>query len=206
MPDIFDGVELSPEQQQMMAILKRAHTLFNSLYDHPEHGVVFKKALKAVDPTLQIPDIDVAEKYAGPLNEKLTALEEKNTKLETELQKDREERTNQAQLGDLSKKIGEAQKRYRLTDDGMKAAIDRMKETGNPDPFAAAAWVVSEIEPAKPVQTGSNFGPMDANVLDIKGSDDADRKLLHNDPDRWFNQTVDKMLTDFQNGDMADAA
>ena len=82
-------------------------------------------------------------------------------------------------------------KKFNLTDDGRKAMIERMQETKAYDPCAAAAYIVSQAPPAI---AGPVFGPQ---ALNFAGSAEVaeDRKLLHRDPEAYFDSEVRKMLT-----------
>jgi hypothetical protein len=181
------------------AILEKSYKLFNSLYDDPEHGATFKQAIKKVDPTVRIPEIDVAEPLLKPIREQQAAMAEENKKLREEIEKDRQERADNRDVMDLSQKLESAQRKHRLTPDGMTEVKKIMAERGIADPEVAATYVVANIERAAPV-TGSNFGPTDANVFSMDGSsEDAKMKLLHNSPMKFLDAEVSDIMAEFEN-------
>lgn len=181
-----------------LATLQKSFTLLNKLWDDPEHGGDLKRAAKKVDPSLRIPEIDVAEPLLKPINETLTKVQEENAKLREEMEKDRQSREDDKELGKLVENLAKAQKRYNLTDLGMAEVRKRMAEDGIASPMAAAALVASDIEPAKPM-SGSNFAPADLNPLGIDGkSDEADIKALHTNPEKWFDRAVPEILAEFE--------
>jgi hypothetical protein len=183
--------------------LQKVYKLFNKLWDDPTHGAAVKRSAKAIDPSLRIPEIDVAEPLLAPINEKLTATEAANAKLAEQMEALKQERADEKDLDKLVKSLASAQKRYRLTDDGMEEVKKIMTERGIADPMAAAAYVVSEIEPAKPV-TGTNFGPTDANIYSIDGSSkDDSTALLHRDPVKWQDQEISNILHEFSDAEAA---
>lgn len=183
--------------------LQKVYKLFNKLWDDPTHGASVKQAAKSVDPSLRIPEIDVAGPLLAPINEKLTATEAANQKLADQIAKLEQDRADEKDLDKLVKSLASAQKKYRLTDDGMAEVKKIMTERGIADPMAAAAYVVSEIEPAKPV-TGTNFGPTDANIYSIDGSSkDDSTALLHRDPVKWQDAEIGKILGEFSDAEAA---
>jgi hypothetical protein len=129
-----------------MRVAPRGYKLHDKLYDHPTHGLPMKRMLKEVDPTINIPEIDIAEPLVNKLQSQIDAL--------------KQERTDERDLTALKRDLDAAQKKHRLTDEGMDEVKRLMVERKIADPEAAALLVVSNIEPPNPV-TGSNFAPAD---------------------------------------------
>jgi hypothetical protein len=195
MSDSGDTVTISKHD---LNLLQGSWKLLNGLWDHPEHGAVVKRAAKAVDPTLRVPEIDVAEPMLAPIRAEIEEVKKSAAEVREENARLRQEREEERQVADLGKALDAAQKKYRLTDDGMAEVKKLMAERHINDPPAAAAFVVSEIEPAAPM-TGSNFAPQDANVFGIDGtSDDKDIAALHNDPVRWLDKAVPAIMAEFE--------
>lgn len=195
MSDSGDVVQISKAD---LAALQKSYSLLNKLWDHPEHGAELKRAAKVVDPTLRIPEIDVAEPLLKPIRDKQAEIEADNVKLREELAADRKERQDAKDIGDLSKALNGAQSKFRLTDEGMAEVRKIMAERNVADPEVAAQYVVANIERAPPV-SGSNFAPTDANILGIDGkSQDEDIRFLHNDPIRWLDSAVPKIMAEFE--------
>lgn len=196
MPDEPNG-DLVSISKADLATLQKSYGLLNKLWDDPNHGAAVKRAAKTIDPSLRIPEIDVAEPLLKPLNEKLAALEAKDTERDAVIAALKQEREDEKAVEKLGKTLGAAQKRYRLTDEAMTEVKKRMMETGNPDPMSAAAYIVSEIEPAK-VVNGSNFAPQDLNVFGMDGAaEDDSTKRLHNDPMKWLDRAVPEIMAEF---------
>ena len=183
--------------------LQQGWELLSKLWDHPEHGAAVKRAAKAVDPKLRVPEIDVAEPLLAPIREELDTFKKTAEELREENAKIRAEREEEKALDKLRGSLTDAQKRYRLTDEGMAEVRKVMAERQIADPFAAAALVVSEIEPAKPMTT-TNFGPASLNAFDIDGSSaEKDVAMLHNSPEKWQDKVVGEIMQEFAEQDAA---
>lgn len=197
-----DGGTPDPDMVQIsksnLAILQKTYKLASSLYDDPEVGVTVKKAIKRIDPSTRIPELDVAEPLIAPVRERQDALEAQNKTLAEQLEKLNQERVDERDLNSLQRSLDAAQAKHRLTPDGMAEVRKIMAERNVADPEVAAQYVVSNIEPAKPM-TGSNFGPSDLDVFGIKGdSAEDDIKALHADPLRWMDKAVPAIMQEFE--------
>ena len=181
-----------------LGLLQGSWKLLNGLWDHPEHGATIKRAAKAVDPTIRVPEIDVAEPMLAPIRAELEERKIKDAERDAEIAALKQEREDEKAVGNLQKSLDAAQKKYRLTDDGMAEVKKIMADRHINDPAAAAAFVVSEIEPAAPV-TGSNFSPQDANIFGIDGkSEDESIKSLHENPMKWLDRAVPEIMAEFE--------
>src|SRR6476620_11401681 len=96
----------------------------DKLYDHPTHGLPMKRMLKEVDPTINIHEIDIAEPLVNKLQSQIDAL--------------KQERTDERDLTALKRDLDAAQKKHRLTDEGMDEVKRLMVERKIADPEAAA--------------------------------------------------------------------
>jgi hypothetical protein len=186
-----------------LTTLQRSYTLLDKLLGHKTAGMTAKRALKEIDPSIPIPEIDIAEPLVAEVNNKITAAEERANKLQEQIDKLNEERTNERELDDLRKKLDKAQREHRLTDEGMAEVRKIMAERNVADPEIAARYVVSEIEKPQPV-AGSNFAPSDANIFGIDGkSEDLSTKELHENPTKWLDKAVPAILAEFEQQDAA---
>ena len=146
---------------------------------------------KLVDPNADL------EPIVAPLRAQIEALTttitERDAKEAEAAQKALEERAEFT----LQSKLDATKKSFNLTDEGLKAVMERMTATGNyADTDAAAAYVLKDY---KPVETRSAaLGPQAADFLGKASQEDADRmKLLWNDPDRAFlDYEISKMEAD----------
>lgn len=183
--------------------LQSVWKLFNSLWDDPKHGATLKRAAKEKDPTLRIPEIDVAEPLLAPIREEMETFKKTAGELRAENEALRQSLEDDKAMGKLLKDLGSAQSRYRLTDEGMAEVKKIMQERNIADPHAAAALVASEIEPAKVIRD-TNFAPADLNVLgmDGKAEDDSTRRL-HDNPIKWQDQEISNIMQEFEGSEAA---
>lgn len=183
--------------------LQRSYRLFNKLWDDPKNGATLKRAAKEADPTLRIPEIDVAEPLLAPIREEMETFKKTAGELRAENEALRQSLEDDKAMGKLLKDLGSAQSRYRLTDEGMAEVKRVMQERNIADPHAAAALVASEIEPAKVVRD-TNFAPADLNVLGMDGkAEDDSTKRLHDNPVKWQDQEIAEIMGEFERGEAA---
>jgi hypothetical protein len=171
---------------------QRALRLLNTMADHPDKGVEFKRLAKAVDGTLQFTDLDMADRIQKPLEEKLTATEAALAKINEEREAEKLAKQQTETVSALNADVDGAVKKFGLTDDGRKKMTERMQEKGNLDAEAAAAWVASQTPKARPEGVGS-FAP---SALNLYGSAEKDDNFaaLHQDPQRWQDAEISRML------------
>lgn len=203
MAEIPDGYVAIPAADH--DVLKKSHALFAKLWDDPTHGLGVKKATKALDPSIRVPEIDVAEPLLAPIRTELENERSQRTTLEERFAKLEQERDEDKQVAILQRDLDKAQKQYRLTDEAMAEARKLMVDGRASTPEAAAAIIVANIEPARPM-TGTNFGPTDANILHINGdaaADDDSTRRLHNDPVRWLDTEVPKIIAELESAEAA---
>lgn len=196
-----DTVTLSAADHR---VLMKTFETFNKLWDHPQHGRGVKLAAREIEPTMRIPELDVLEPAIAPLKaeleEKTKALDELRASFET----DKAERALERDTRKLQTDIDAATRKYRLTPDGRNEMLEIIKRGEASTAESAAALIVANLEPAAPVQSGSNFGPVNANVLGIDGeSDDADVRSLHRDPMKWLDSAVPRIINELEAGQEA---
>lgn len=174
---------------------QRALGLLNKMADHPDEGIAFKKMAKKIDGTLQFADLDVAERLQKPIVERQTATEARIQAMEEERAAEKLARQEQEHVRTLSSDVDAAVKRFGLTDEGREKMTTRMKEKGNLDAEAAAAWVASQAPKAKPSEGSGAFGP---TALNAYGSAEIDEtaRALHEDPIRWQDAEIAKILAE----------
>ncbi len=180
-----------PARAQETALLG----LLEQLWGDSEVGETVRKRAKALNPQIRIPDDNpVAVKALNALEQtqqKLSALET----LIAERDKEAKQRADEA---DLRTRLGRAQDRFKLTDDGLTGTIKLMQERQIADPEAAAALYVDGLPKTKPT-TASNFMPDKLNLYGTQQKDDAWEKL-HTDPDQFFADVVNKVFTEMPIG------
>lgn len=219
MPDPFEGIEFTPEQQRELNLLRQGFSLLNSI----SGDVDVRRKLRAANPTagIAIPEDDIAEPLLKPIRERLDALapdiEEKLKKVEEgkaaideKIAAFDQRQKDAADLGDLQKRIDQAAKHYRFTDEGRTALIDHMKTTGTADPMTAGAYLVQNMERPAPVaesglapEAARRNGAPDLDLFHVAtGHDDESLKLLHSqnpkDRDRWMMNEINKIVAEGQ--------
>lgn len=204
MPDPDPNPDTVTITKADLATLQRSYKLLDSMWRSKEHGASVRVAAKASDPTLNVPEIDIGEPLVQPIRERQDALETENKTLAEKLAKLETDREDEKALDKLKGDLTEAQKKYRLTDEGMAEVRKIMAERSIADPMAAAAYVQSEIvQPAKPL-SGSNFAPQDLNPFHIDGkAEDASTKALHEDPVKWQDREVANIMAEFEQSEAA---
>jgi hypothetical protein len=194
MPEISD---------QEYATLKKAQSLLDGIWNDKDHGLAFKKMVKAKMPDARIPEIDIAEPLLKPLKDEIEEERKQRRTLQERLEAKEKAELEAREDADLTAKIEATRKKYRLTDDGMQKVLKRMKDTNNPSPEDAAAWVTDHEPKANPV-TSSSYESSDMNLFGMKGgSEDEDIKLLHSDNKKWFDKKVWEINQEFARGDAA---
>ena len=173
----------------------RYQQLVDDLWNDAELGPKVRAKAKAKWQDIRIPDEQI-EPVLKPLQEQNTALQARLDAMEKE-QKDREKAAAEAQgQKDMEARLEAARKKYALTAESFDKMVARMKETQNyTDAEAAAAWVTDHLPPPPPPTGGPSWA---VQRLDLFGtqSKDENMKMLHNDPDKWFDKAVQEVLTE----------
>lgn len=218
MPDTFDGLDLTPEQQRELATLRRGFALFNEILDDPEVGTPLKRKLEQKDPNLKFKYVeDIAAPIIKPIQDKLAALEtdqtetlkkidEGKTAIETIINDFKKERADERDVNDLKSKIEAAKRHYRFTDEGVAALIEHMRATNTGDPMTAGAFLVQNMERPEPVTSNGlapeqarRNGAPDVDLFRVPSADDDSMKLLHSGPkgaEKWMQQEIDKIIAE----------
>lgn len=180
-------------------LLRDSKTVFESLWNDKEKGLEVKRSAKAKFPELRIPELDTIETVTKPYDQKLSKMEDENKQLRDRFDKYERERIERDEEAEFSKDLDGAFKKYSLTEDGKKKAIDRMRDKKSVDAEAAAAWVVSQ-EPRQKATASSNYLPQSMNLY---GSTEKDDKWgdLNKDPVKFADREIANILSDFANGD-----
>ena len=172
---------------------QRALKLLNTMADHPERGVEFKRMAKSVDGTLNFADLETADRIQKPLQEKLSATEKRLAELEASRDQDKLEREQRQQVRALNDDVDQAAKRFGLTADGRSKMTARMQEKGNLDAEAAAAWVAAQTPKGSPSEGNGTFAPAALNLFGSAEKDDS-MAALHTDPVRWQDAEIHKIM------------
>ena len=171
----------------------RAEKLFLALMKNPKANPIVRAQAKEIFDDVEFPE-DQLDPVIDPLREETKSLRDELAALKAERLKEREDMELDRQKGNLEKALNDARSRYNLTDDGFDKMVTRMKETGNyTDADAAAAWVAQSAP--KPVSARASYGP---STIDLYGSgresSDERVRLLHTNPERFFDTEVESIL------------
>ena len=218
MADIFDGVDLSPDQQRELTTLRAGYARLEGLITDPKTGTATKRLMrqKYTDLNIPIPEDDIAAPLVAAVEEKITATNAKAEEALTKIaeaekslldklaERDQKE-TDTRDLRNLESSIDKAVKHYRFTDEGKATLIKHMQETSTPDPMTAGAFLVQNMEKPQPVAANGmasaeairNGAPnVDLFAL-ATGQTDDDMKMLHGSPrqrDQWMQNEINKVI------------
>jgi exonuclease VII large subunit len=191
----FDPTAHEIVAKRDLAVLRKGQDVMNKLWSHPKYGLETKQRVAELDPAMTAPELPIIAQVTKPVNDAIKTLSEKLDSVVTRLDTREKTEKDRAEENDLQSKLERAKKDYRLTDDGMKKVVEYMKEHNVADPLAAAARV-TDLEPkAKPTRA-SSFGPSPANLFGSR-TQDTQWEKLHTDPDGFFNDTVEQVLSEF---------
>lgn len=189
MPDIDPAAAGRDQERALLG-------LFNQLWNDPEQGEVVRRRAKALNPDIAIPDDNpVAVAVRGELKE----TREKVSALERILEETRAATAQKEAETELRGKIGKAQDKYKLTDEGLQGTIKLMQERQISDPEAAAALYLDNLpkvapQSASPVMPSSKF-----NLFGTGAKDDVWEKA-HTDQDGFFADVVNQVFTEMPVG------
>lgn len=170
MPAPDELVEVSASE---LANLRRSKDLLNGLYTSKDHGAQTRRALKKLDPTLQIPE-DVADEYAEPLRRELADTKKQLDALKAQQDEDRTKRKDEDDLAELNRRIDSVVAKRGLTEDGRAGLIDMMQKRQLADPEAAALLYLDSLPKPQPRKAASIL-PQDFNLMQVNdGKDKTD--------------------------------
>lgn len=188
-----------------LALLEKVERMANGLFNDPKHGMSVKAAFKEKYPDAILPEVDafnaaqaVEKKVIGEVEDRIKGLSDTMTKFIDDQKLERANAAKEREENDFARQCKDAQDKYRLTEAGMQATFQRMKDMNNPDAEAAAAWVASNTAKADPV-SGSGYTPH--NPFGIN-QPESHYELLNKNPfdGRFAEAEIAKINQDFANG------
>jgi len=177
-----------------LAELNRAAKLLDAVYTDPEFGHTVKKAVQKAEPSIRIPEL-AAEAAIAPVLEQVGGIAAAVAKMNERLDAEALQRQQEAQADRLAREMSQARTRYKLTEEGTAGMIALMQEKGITDPADAAELYVARNPPQKPASARTSYGSSYADVSGLSTQADKE-KLLLADPDRFFAQEIDEILSD----------
>lgn len=175
----------------------RAEALLNELLTDPQLGADVRAKAKAKFADVQFVEDRFDPMVAG-LREELASLKAEREAEKAEREAEKTKEAEDRAQSNLEAAISAARSKYALNDEGFEKMVERMKATGNvADAEAAAAWV-AQNQP-KPAAPGPSWAPSDLNLFGAsQESQDAKVRLLHTNPERFFDQEVSEILQEFR--------
>lgn len=191
----FDENELPPEVVAELREARDLKALTNEIWNDKDHGLTFKRIVKAKRPQTRVPEIDIAEPLVASLNTRIEEQAKAHQALLDKIANESKARDDAQAERDLIAAIDGAQRQYRLTDEGRDRMIAHMKATGSADALGAAAFVASK-EPAPAAISATGLMPNDMNLFGAgQQSEDEGVQMLHRSPDRWFDNQVNALMS-----------
>lgn len=177
-----------------LALLQRAALALDKLVGDPKLGREVRKAVKEAMPDADFSKFAVQEQTEDAIAAATKDLTDRLAEMEAKLAERDKKTEEDRQFSDLSDRLAKAVKQYRLTDEGMQKAIDRMKEQQSSDVEAAAAWVAEQAPKPQPSQS-SNILP---GKIDAWGTQSKDPQFeqLHSNPMGYLDDVIRDVLND----------
>jgi len=187
-----------------LALYRKAVGLLNQLTTDKSSGMQVQRKLKELDPSLNLPGIDVGDAVVAPIREELSATQAQIKALQEERAAEKLAAENSRMERGLRDSIGRAQAKYKLSQEATDNLVKFMHEKNVADAeIAAPAYLETLPKPPAPIKPNA-YMPKSANVFgtgDTTGKDE-NLEFLHRDPVKWFDNEVMKIL----NEDAANAA
>ena len=173
----------------------RAEQLIEKLFASADLGPKIRKAAKEIFPDIRVPE-DMVDPVLAPLREENEVLKKRFEALSEKFE-EREKKESESQtFRELENAVNAAVSKFKLTDEGRAAMLDRMKETKNfTDVEAAAAWVAHSAPPQQTAGPSWAEGSSKANLF---GSAERDERYarLHTNPDGFLDDELRSFARD----------
>ncbi|HSV26168.1 MAG TPA: hypothetical protein VLJ17_24480 [Xanthobacteraceae bacterium] len=171
---------------------QQLRTTVAKLLSNPQAKLLVQKAQKVIDPNVATPELDAEtarEQLLKPLHDQIAALK-------TDVEKEREDRANNAKLASvqaMQDAAWAALKKEKWTQAGIDGIKKVMEEKGILDPRDAAAVWLRDNPPAVPL---NNSGSGAWNFMDLpaEGNEEDLKKLIDSKGENM--PLVDKMVRD----------
>lgn len=180
-----------------LASLRNARGLLETLWGNKKHGTALKRMVKDVNPEAKIPDLELAEEFAEPLNAELKSTKESLAALRKEIDDDRSKRKDAEDLRDIHSRIDSVARDNGLTDEGKASVIELMNKRQIADPEAATALFLKSLPKAK-VQKAQQVLPQKFNLFGVNSPEKQDEKVdrLFKDPMGFLDDEITEILNE----------
>lgn len=180
-----------------LAQLENVEKLLSGLWGGKETSTAFKRMVKKVNPDAKIPDLDLAEEFAEPINAELKTTREALAALKKEVDEDRSKRKDTELLTDIHSRIDSVARENNLTDEGKAGVIELMQKRQIADPEAAAALYLKSLPKAK-VQKAQAILPQKFNLFGVNSPEKQDEKVdkLFKDPMGFLDDEITEILNE----------
>ena len=185
------------------AVAAKSVEVLARLIKDPKLGGSVKRAIKAIEPNANFPELDAEDQFVAPVREEVAGVRKEVSGLAERLDKLIQQGTDRDAEAALASDFSAVQKRYGFTEDGLRKVMERMRDKNNPDVEAAAAFINESIPRAKPAAaTGTNYLPQNFNLKTMfGGGDDAGDRATAASKDPWA--FFDAEVRDILNEDAA---
>lgn len=175
----------------------RAANLLDTMLRNPKTSREAEKLIKEINPEAKFPASDLAESYISPIKAELEAARKEIADTRTAWEKDRADRQERETVAQLTERLAKVEKKYGFDEAMRESVLKRMQEQNSPDVEAAAAFVYEGLPKPPPAnaRTSDNFLPQ---KVDLYGSVSRDEqwKNLHENPTKYFDDTVREVMRD----------
>jgi uncharacterized protein (UPF0147 family) len=166
--------------------------LFDQVFKDEKVGRSVRHRVKEIDPSVNIPDDHPVAKEAMS---EISSLREQLEGLRKERDDEKAARANADHEQKLRSGLGEAQSRYKLTDEGMDGVIKLMQDRQIADPLAAAALYKDSLPKPAPISgTTFSFDSRPAPLGDASRDEAALTKLWKGDETGFFADVVNDVM------------
>lgn len=183
--------------QAQLDILNRNNGLMQKLIADGELGVAAKRKLKALDPTLVFPDVDALDAVQPQIQKERDEMRAALEAIKAEREAEKAERENAKLESSFRTKLGEAQAKYKLSNDATDGLLKFMTEKQVADPMIAAAAYLETLPKPPPVVKPSPYLPQGIDLFGANGrSEDQSMKDLHADPVGWMDREIATIMAE----------
>jgi len=182
------------------AVAAKSVEVLAKLLKDPKLGSSVKRAIKAIEPNANFPELDAEDQFVAPVREEVAGVRKEVSGLAERLDKLIQQGSDRDAETALRADFDAVQKKYGFTDDGLQKVMERMKAKNSPDVEAAAAFIAESLPRARPATaTGTNHLPESFNLKTMMGGgDDSDARAtaVSKDPWAFFDAEVRDILND----------
>lgn len=163
----------------------RAEQLLEALWSSADLGPKIRKVAKERFPDIRLPE-DTVDPVVAPLRQENEALKARLDALAEKFEAREQKAAETDSFQKMEAAVNAAAAKFKLTEEGRAAMLDRMKETRNYTDVEAAAAFIAHSAPPSPT-SGPSWATSSAK-LNLFGSAEQDErfKRLHTNPEGFL--------------------